>query len=247
MKTKSILLTTAMLTLLLGGCIVKSLHPFYKDKDIEFRPELLGTWIDQDSTVWEFSERTYTESIMGKEKKDNSYKVILKDPDEEKKSWFIVTLFRLKNSICLDFEPYIEDNIGDNMAALHFVPTHSVARVDFYSDNNFAFFWYDEDWLNDLFEQNRVKISHEVITQEKNSSVESYVLTASTDELQKFLVKYGQEINIFNKINREKVMNGKDGLEKFNILESELDRVRDQNDFADIYANLRKIDGESSQ
>lgn len=247
MKTKSIFLIVLLISIFLSGCIVKSLHPFYKDSDIEFRPELLGTWLDQDSGVWEFSELFYSETFMGKEQKDNSYKAVLRDPSgKDKDSWFIVTLFKIKNATYLDFEPYIEDNIGDNMAALHFVPSHSVARVEFYSDGNFAFFWYDEEWLKELFEQNRVKISHEVIQQEKSESMTAYVLTASTEELQKFLLKYGEEINIFNRINAENVKKGKNYYEIFEILENELEQNMESNGTIGgnlIYSNLRKIDG----
>ncbi|MGC9344920.1 MAG: hypothetical protein ACP5E3_19600, partial [Bacteroidales bacterium] len=124
--------------------------------------------------------------------------------------------------------------------------SHSVARVEFYSDGNFAFFWYDEEWLNELFEQNRVKISHEVIQQEKSESMTAYVLTASTEELQKFLLKYGEEINIFNRINKDKVEQGKDFEEIYEILENEIEENMESDVFTGndlFYSNLRKIDG----
>lgn len=246
MKTKSIIHVFLLLTIFMSGCIVKSLHPFYKESDIEFRPELLGTWIDQDSSMWEFSERYYSETFMGKEQKDNSYKVVLRDPSgKEKDSWFIVTLFKIKNATYLDFEPYIEDNVGDNLAAFHFVPSHSVARAEFYSDGNFAFFWYDEEWLNELFEQNRVKISHETIQQEKSKAMTAYVLTASTGELQKFLIKYGEEINIFKLVNRDKVNEGKNYLEKAELLKEEIEKSMNDKDLPGndlIYSNLMKLD-----
>lgn len=244
MKAKIIILTTVIITFLVSGCIVKSLHPFYKEENIRFRPELIGSWVDQDSSIWEFSARTFTESFMGEEKEDNSYKVLYRDPSgDEPDSWFVVTLFRLKHATFLDFEPYIEDNIGDNMAAMHFAPTHSVARVEFFGEGNLAFFWYDEDWLNTLFEQNRVKISHEVIHPEKSAVNQSFILTASTDELQKFLLKYGEEINIFKTIDREKVLKGKNSGEIFSSLDAEINENMKKDAFTGndlIYINMKK-------
>ena len=77
------------------------------------------------------------------------------------------------------------------MIDIHMIPAHTIARIDFVSEDEVVIAWFNEDWLKDLFEENRVKIDHEVIrTAEENFSKE-YVLTASTDELQKFIIKYG--------------------------------------------------------
>ena len=246
MKTRIIILATTILTFLVSSCLIKSLHPFYMEDNIEYRPELIGTWMDQDSSIWKFSERSFSESFMGRPKLDNSYKVLYRDPTgKEPDSWFLVTLFKLKNAFYLDFEPYVDENIGDNMAAMHFVPTHSVARVEFFGTNNLAFFWYDEEWLSSLFEQNRVKISHEVVSPGKSSSTKSYVLTASTEELQKFLLKYGEEINIFKMIERDKVLTGNDHEEIYKLLDKEINEKMKNDKFSNndlIYINIRRID-----
>ncbi|MFW5821610.1 MAG: hypothetical protein ACOCWA_09980 [Bacteroidota bacterium] len=245
MKTKTIFIIAILLAFLVGGCIVKSLHPFYSEKDRFYRPELVGTWMDQDSMIWTFSQNTISE-FMGEPKKDDSYEVVLKDPSgKEKESWFRVNLFKLKDATYFDFLPYHDENIGDHFAALHFVPAHSVARVEFYGTGNFSFVWYDEDWLNELFEQNRIKISHEEINTENSLNDQAYILTASTRELQKFLMKYGGEIDIFRKIDREKVLVEKSYDEIFRILESEINKSMEKdavtgNDL--IFSNLKKID-----
>jgi hypothetical protein len=245
MKVKTIIGITIIFVLIVSSCLVKSLHPFYLEENIEFNPDLFGKWLDQDSSVWEFSIRTYTESFMGTEKQDKSYKVLYHDPSgDEPDSWFIVTLFKLKGATFLDFEPYVEDNIGDNMASMHFAPTHSVARVEFYGKNNLAFFWYDEEWLSSLFERNRVKISHEVISPEKTSSSKTYILTASSEELQKFLLKYGEEINVFKLINKENISKGKNSQEIFSLLDDEINQNMKEVSFSGndlIYINMRKL------
>lgn len=199
MKRK-ILISTLIILVTLGGCLVKSLHPFYKESDVEFRQALLGTWTDSEGNTWEFTQATEPTSFMGEPKLKDAYRVILTDSDSiEQDSYFVVTLFQLKSLYFLNFEPMREENIGDSFGAMHFVPGHSVARIHFFGDRNVLFHWYDEDWLNTLFEENRVKISHEII-QPAGYSEKSYILTASTDELQKFLIKFGPEADIFSQI-----------------------------------------------
>ena len=51
MKTKSLIFIAAM-AIFLGGCFVKSLHPFFKPEDVLFKPGMVGTWMDQDSAIW---------------------------------------------------------------------------------------------------------------------------------------------------------------------------------------------------
>jgi hypothetical protein len=124
MKTRIIIIVFLILAFTVSSCLVKSLHPFYKESDIEFRPELIGTWMDQDSSIWEFSQRKVTKEFMGKEETEQSYKVLLRDlSGEDEDSWFIVTHFTINETHYLDFEPYMEENIGESFAAWHFVPS----------------------------------------------------------------------------------------------------------------------------
>ncbi len=246
MKTRTVFLIIITFSFLLGSCLVRSIHPFYKESDVTFRQDLIGTWLDQDSSVWEFSQRKVSTKLMGPDEADNSYRVRLLDPaGKEKDSWFVVNLFILDGKSYLDFSPYTEENIGDNFASWHFIPSHSVARVEFFGEENAAFFWYDQEWLNELFEQNRVRISHEKMATDNSISDESYILTASTEELQRFLVKYGDEINIFELIERDSIASKKEKEEVFRVLEKEINEKMEKdaltgNDL--IYVNMKKID-----
>lgn len=203
MKNK-LITVTVILSIIVSSCIVRSIHPFYKESDVVFKSELLGTWLDSDSSKWVFSQRIYHESFLGPEKKDNSYEVVYYEKENDT-SYFYVHLFMLKGDYYLDFLPDMDDNIGDKFASFHFIPAHSIARLKFIGDQNLCFFWYDEDWLGTLFEQNKVKISHEFIN--PTGRYKEYILTAETSELQKFIVKYGPEIDVFEKINFDSIEN----------------------------------------
>jgi hypothetical protein len=244
MKKKKAILLTILTALFLSGCLVKSIHPFYQPEDRVFRTELLGTWQSGDSTLWEFSQ-TIIEKFLHDDSVDMSYSVKLTDlSGKEEESWFRTTLFQLGDATYLDFSPLIEQNIGDNFASFHFIPAHSVARVEFFGDGNFALNWFDEEWLSELFEKNRIKISHEVIRNSNGLIDESYILTASTSELQKFLSKYGEEFNIFGEIDREMVMEGSTYEEIFQRLNKEIEKNLEKDamtGYDGIFSNLRKI------
>lgn len=190
MKTRNVILI-GILGLLLSSCLVKSLHPFFKESDVIYKPELLGTFLDQDSATWIIKQHVYSKGFMKGDTADNSYLVEMIDEDGVQSN-FNVHMFALKGEHYLDFFPVSDDRF-DDLAGYHMVPVHSLARIEIVSHDELVITWFDEDWLSKLFEENRVKISHEVIQVGDYDETKEYVLTASTDELQKFIMKYGQQ------------------------------------------------------
>jgi hypothetical protein len=194
MKRK-ILVSIGLIVVLLQGCIVKSLHPFFNDSDLVARNELINNWTDQDGGIW---------TINSFKNKPGAYELHWRDKGEQNVV-MLGHLFKLNNDIYMDFVP-LEDNNTVDMPIfnLHILPTHSVARVISISKDELQIKWFNEKWIRTLFEQNRIKISHEAIPDEdevdpkKKESDKSYVLTASTEELQKFIIKYGGEDKAFD-------------------------------------------------
>jgi hypothetical protein len=188
------LLTLSVTLMLLNGCVVKSLHPFYTEKDVIFNEELLGQWIDDDSTVWKI-EQSASPSGFLKGGFDHllmdSYVIKFGEPE----SIFNGTLFRLNDIYYLDFFPMMSELFDDEFYSYHLVPTHSLAKVEFLSGEMVKISWFNEAWLTELFEQNKIKIAHEKVNIEHETEV--YVLTASTRELQKFITKYGDDPDIY--------------------------------------------------
>jgi len=188
------LLSVLFVTIILNGCVVKSLHPFYTSDDVVFMPDLLGKWLDQDSSVWIIEQQADPVGFLkgGFENLlTDSYTIKLGEP----LSVFEGTLFKLKDIYYLDFFPIMSEHFDDEFYSFHLLPTHSLARVDFLDKGLVKISWFNEIWLAGLFEQNKVKISHEKVKISGNEEV--YVLTASTKELQKFIVKYGDNPEIY--------------------------------------------------
>lgn len=72
------------------------------------------------------------------------------------------------------------------------------ARIHITSSKQLSIEWLNEEWLAELFEQNKIRIQHEVVYDgEVKDDNKMYILTASTDELQKFILKYGSDPNAF--------------------------------------------------
>lgn len=189
MKTKLIILI-ALVAITMSSCLVKSLHPFYNDKDVIFKPELIGNWLGKDSTSWVISQRK-TYAGLTKDKPMNSYDIVYTDKNGISK--FVAHLFSVDNHLYLDF--YLPEAEGSDLAVMHLIPAHTLARVEL-AKNQISIKWYNEEWLMKLFKENRIRIAHEKIPYDldKNDTDDfQVILTAPTTELQKFISKYGND------------------------------------------------------
>jgi len=188
MKTR-ILIFASLFLFVLSGCIVKSLHQFYQEEDVIYDNTLLGSWLDEDSTLWVIKPYAFAVGFMKGDSIDNSYLVeFYEDANEPQK--FNAHLFELGGKKYLDFRP-LRDDRYDDFLDVHLISAHSLALIEINDQGSLTIGWFNEDWLGKLFEENRVKISHEVVKGEAPSEGSEYVLTASTEELQKFILKYG--------------------------------------------------------
>ena len=195
MKTRIILLSLLMI-FILQGCLVKSLHPFYTENDIIFKKELLGKWTDKDSAAWEIRQHMRTTGILKPEVPDKSYDITL--TDKKGSSHLIAHLFRLEDQLYLDFLP-TDVHCQNDLAEIHLVPTHSLAKIDL-SGGNITISWYNEEWLIGLFNKNKIRIAHERVPYDpdlKDPESMQVILTAQTGELQKFIIKYGNDPEAF--------------------------------------------------
>jgi len=194
--SKLIILILAMTAM--SSCLVSSLHPFFKAKDKYFDTTMVGYWIDGDSCIWTILPNMVAAGFMEPEKHDSSY-VITYYEDEEKYAALTGTLFRLNDVDYVDFIPDPnEDHCTSDMTTYHHVPVHTLARVQ-YNKDSILLYWYADEWLNELLEQNRIRIQNETIP---GYDSDRHVLTAPTDELQKFIRKYANDPKTSEEIER---------------------------------------------
>ena len=198
MKTKKFLFY--LLAALLGGCIpVMSLHPLYtKEKEeVVFESKLLGTWVDDSNeTMWQFSDAN---------KPEKAYKLIFTDK-EGKKGSFVAHLVKLENRLFLDVYP---DEMPWNEKdpnktewlynTLFLIPVHTFIKVNGV-EPELKLQITDDDEFKKLLKEDPNVIEH-------TSIEDKPVLTASTQKLQAFVLKYADDSRVFPEeivLNRKK-------------------------------------------
>jgi hypothetical protein len=157
-----------------------------------FDEAFIGKWIDQDSAYWSVEQYKKKVRFMGPESLYQSFKVTISE--KGKQNDFHVHMFSLGGDTYLDFIPFIEDRCNSDIYTVHIFPTHSLAKFYKQSDSLLYVKWFNQEWLKSLFEQKRIKIAHEIVNED------TYILTADTDELHKFILKYGNDPNAFKSI-----------------------------------------------
>ena len=188
MKRSKNLVTVAMLAMLaMSSCLVSSLHPFFKAKDKIFDPGMVGAWIDSDSCIWVIEKNMITKEFLGPEYPDSTYRMTYYE-EEGSVGQFIATLFVLKGTTYVDFYPDPdEDHCNSGLTDMHHFPTHTLAQIQLDRDS-MMFYWYGDEWLDELITRNRIRIKHETV--DISADYKRHLLTAPTEDLQKFIIKY---------------------------------------------------------
>ncbi len=206
MKFKIVVISFVIL--IIQGCI-PSIHPLWTQDKLVFDENLLGGWTESEAdenTTWYFSG--------GFDKKKNlveGYELIHKYQKSEAK--FEIHLVKLGEHLFFDIFPddldYLrfedktlgvpiqfsgfgnskadEPDIHLNMLYFeHMMPVHTFAKVEIENDE-IKIYRFDQEWLDDLFKQRKVRIKHE------ETSDGQIILTAPTSDLQKFFEKYAND------------------------------------------------------
>ncbi len=188
MKTVKVLLSVALF-IFISGCVVYSFYPLYTEKDLFPNTLLLGNWIDDDGTEWNF-EYAYKGKKVPENIDSTSYNLTQKYEDDEmtNSSEFSVHVVKLGENYFLDF--YLE-KFDDNLFLqnFHIIPVHTFAKLKV-EKNKLEIQWFDQEWLEDLLKKNRIRIHHE-----NNGDI--ILLTAKPAELQKFVSKYADDEKAF--------------------------------------------------
>ena len=192
MKTKELFFY--MLALLLGGCVpVMSLHPLHNEQTIVFEEKLLGTWIEEpnDNSIWEF-KRFEKSGGFG----EKAYNLLICDNENDKGS-FAAHLVKLEDKLFLDVYPTempcdIEDPNKVNWAynTFFFVPAHTFIKVDTI-EPDLTMRITDDEEMKKLLKEKPDAVKHQIID---DSGI---LLTAQTEELQKFVLEYADDNRVF--------------------------------------------------
>jgi hypothetical protein len=172
---KRFLSTSIGLAFLLAAC-VPSVNPLYTAETIVFRPELVGVWKEKPDSddSWNFTKA-----------ENNSYTVVLQN--KESSSTFVGHLVKLGDALFLDLFP--EDNVLqkakiDEMYQMALIPGHLITRVKL--GKTLELQMLNPDGVKNLLTTDPKALTHALPDKER------CVITASTEELQKFFKKHAE-------------------------------------------------------
>jgi hypothetical protein len=205
MKTRTIILI-GMLAALAASCI-PSLFPLYTEDDIVWDERIEGSWKMDNGSIWiierlehhpdaSFMDPKWTEPDEDSEPGNIHYRLTVKeickvDPggtgikeNDTVESDFDLHLLELEGRMYVNFYP-TDWELHHGFLHWHMVEVNTFARINL-AEESMTVQYFDPDFLVELIENNRVRIEHVMM--------DNYLLlTAPTEDLQKFVMKYGDE------------------------------------------------------
>jgi len=217
---KKIISALSILIVTATSCVT-SLQPLvtYKTAIADYRIE--GTWRqdEQEYTV----QKTFNSDFFKKNKKDleksrkeNNGRLSEKDKKDSalfSKSYIIKynkngiqyllfgSMIKLNSGLFMNFTP-VDVTITDSTTKepeinlSNRLNSYTIARVQFSTVNTMKLDFIDGGFLHDQVKAGRIKIKNET-----DELYDTFLITASTRELQQFLEKYGGDSRFFNKEN----------------------------------------------
>ncbi|MHC4719020.1 MAG: hypothetical protein ACYSYT_00915 [Planctomycetota bacterium] len=168
----------------LCGC-VPSLHCLFTDKELVFEEKLLGIWAEDNSEeTWEF--KRYSDEA------DKTYKLIYTDSDGQAGE-FAAKLGKLDKMMYLDLYPEAPDINANDFYIHHLLGVHTFMKIE-QIEPTLQMRLMSPDKMKEMLEANPNLIKHEIL-EERDSQV---LLTASTKELQRFIIEYAKDEGLFD-------------------------------------------------
>jgi hypothetical protein len=172
-----------LLAIVLGGCLPLSIHPLYTDDTLVFEEKLLGKWADGDE-IWQFTQDS-----------NNSYKLRIVDGGDGKEGYFNAHLVKLEDMLFLDIFPdgsTLEGN--QEFYLIHLLPMHTFLKVE-QTEPNLVLRMMDLDKVSEILKSDPNLLKHEL--REDEQGEDALILTAATQDLQKFVVEYANIEGVF--------------------------------------------------
>ena len=194
---KKIVLTTAfaLLLIFLSSCLT-TLHPIFTERDLAYDSKLIGTWHTENDgkkgkvVISNLATQTSFE-LPGNISafKHRGYFVSYQDENGKTSDQYIAFLARIGKHLYFDYYPAYKkgDRKPDEFFGVHFVRMHTSYRAEILKDGSFELSQLDGSYVQSLIDEKKIRINHE---KDANGNI---VITASTDELQGYIIKYGDE------------------------------------------------------
>ncbi len=162
--------TTLVGTIFLAGC-VPTLNPVYTEENLVFESSVLGVWKQENTkATWDFTKHG-----------DKQYRLVFTDKTGQS-GRFIAHLAKIDETTFLDLSLEKSEIEANAFYKYHLLPIHSVYMVK-KLEPKMELTTIDLRWLNSYLESHPDSIQHATQGNRK-------LITASTKELQAFLLKH---------------------------------------------------------
>lgn len=170
---KKLLFCGAIILAAVAGCI-PSLNPAYKEENLIFNSQFIGVWSQPNSKAkWNFSKRD-----------DKSYALSYQD-EEGRQGRFIAHLAKIEGILFLDLYPEETNGAANGFYKFHLVPIHTIYLVR-ETEPGLKMAAIDHQWLDKYLAEHGDEIATATFDGRK-------MITAPTEDVQKFLVKHKAE------------------------------------------------------
>lgn len=179
----SLIRSIAIVSLLVVAGCLPSLHSVYTEEDLVFEPEIVGFWkLDKSPQTWDFSKRD-----------EKSYDMVFTDKNGQS-GRFVAHLCRVEGALFLDLFPRQEKIDAATFYNYHLLPIHTVYMVK-QTKPSLELASIDLNWVKQYLTDHPDELSH-------STHNNRTLITASTKELQKFLVIHKNRFTGNFKLNR---------------------------------------------
>ncbi len=203
MKKIKVSMILFSVVLCLAGCLT-TLHPIFTGKDLITDPRLIGNWEKaKDKTKVIYRQPSDNEvNNLSPALQSEAGKIYMLDEKDEQghiRSTNYAFLVKLGKYYYMDYYPASEKErrSADNFFAAHYVPMHSIYRIEFKNNNSFNVQRLDGGYLEKLIKNKQIRIRHEVM---EDGGI---FITASTEELQQYLIKYSDVPEAYSNDNND--------------------------------------------
>jgi hypothetical protein len=188
---KLLIATILVAVVMLAGCL-SALHPLFTESDLAFDPKLVGSWrVGADEEIYKFERGTpqsFASLPEGLQKlSGKAYLLTISARSGEEGKKYYAFLARIGKHLYLDYFPAETDDQKGyaDFYKQGFLPMHTFYRVRPGSNSDtMKIGQFGENYLRNLIDKKKIRIRHEVRIDG------SYVITAPTEELQQYVIKY---------------------------------------------------------
>lgn len=178
MKKRILIIPTALAAIVLCGCWLKSVYPFYLQENLTFDVAMVGTWIEKDKDM-DDTDEAWVFTRAG----DQRYRLEIRDLDDGP-AHFDARLFKLGDHLFLDLlstQREISTLPGHHLLLVQQIEPNLILRI------------MDPEWMMEWLKAHPDSLRHAKLHDPDNpDDPDKYevVLTAETATLQKFVLQH---------------------------------------------------------